>query len=177
MRHLPREPTETVEVARAGLVHDGTGGKEQQALKNGVVHRVVKPRGEAERRSKAYRRKHIAYLGNAVESEQALEVMLRKRHGHAHQHADTAEENEQKLHRSLVHDLEQEVAQADYRVKTGLCKHARYKQRYRRGSRTVGVRRERMERYDKGLCREAREQQREGYLHSAGAKHTRQECR
>ena len=176
MRHLLCKPAEAVEVARAGLMHDSTGGKEQQALEDGVVHCVVKTRGEAERRGKAYRREHIAYLGNAVEREQTLEVMLRKRHGHAHQHTHTAEEDEQELHRPLVHDLEQEIAQAYDRVKTGLCKHARNEQRHRRGSRAMGVRRERMERHDESLCREARKQQREGYLHSAGAEHARQEC-
>ena len=175
MRHLLCKPAEAVKVARAGLVHNSTRSKEQQALEDGVVHCVVKTRGEAERRGKAYRREHIAYLGNAVEREQTLEVMLRKRHGHAHQHTHTAEEDEQELHRPLVHDLEQEIAQADDRVKTGLCKHARNEQRHRRGSRAMGVRRERMERHDESLCREARKQQREGYLHSAGAKHARQE--
>ena len=101
--------------------------------------------------------------------------MLRKRHGHAHEHTDAAEEDEQELHRPLVHDLEQEVAQADYRVKAGLRKHSRYEQRYGCGSRAVGVRRKRMERHDESLGREACEQQREGYLHSAGAQHARQQ--
>ena len=175
MRHLLCKPAEAVKVACAGLVHDGTGGKEQQTLEDGVVHRVVKSCGEAERRGKANRREHVAYLGNTVEREQTLEVMLRKRHGHAHQHTHTAEEDEQELHRPLVHDLKQEIAQADDRVKAGLCKHARNEQRHRRGSRAMGVRRERMERHDESLCREARKQQREGYLHSAGAQHARQQ--
>ena len=142
----------------------GAGGKEQQTLEHGVVHGVEKSCGHSERGRQSRRREHIAYLGNAVEGKQTLEVMLRQRHGDADEHTDAADKHKQKLHCAKSHALEQEVGKTDDAVNTGLCEHAGDEHRDGGRSRAVRIRRQRMEGHDKGLGAEADKEQGKGKL-------------
>ena len=140
------------------------GGKEQQALEQGVVHCVVEAGGDAQGGAQAHSRQHIADLGDAVEGQQTLEVVLGQCHGHADEHAHAAEEHQHELNGSQAHALEQEVAETDDAVDAGLGQNAGDQHRDGGGSRAVGVRRQGVEGYDKGLGAKADEQQRKGKL-------------
>ena len=145
-------------------MQDGAGGEEQQALEHGVVHGVEQSGGHAERRGQADGGEHVADLGDTVERKQALEVMLRQRHGDADEHTDAADEHKQKLHCAKSHALEQEVGKTDDAVDTGLCEHAGDEHRDGGRSRAVRIRRQRMEGHDKGLGAEADKEQGKGKL-------------
>ena len=162
--HLLGQAAQLAQVRGAGLMENSAGGKEQQALEQGVVHGVVEAGGGAQRRGQAHRRQHVADLGDGVEGQQALEVMLGQGHGDAHEHAHRAQEHQPELHGAQVHGLEQEVGQTDDAVDAALGEHAGDQHRDGRGSRAVGVRRQGMEGHDEGLGAEADEQQREGQL-------------
>ena len=145
-------------------MENGAGGKEQQALKEGVVHGVVQARGHAQARGQTHRSEHIADLGDGVEGQQTLEVMLGQGHGDAHEHTHRAQEHQPELHGAQLHGLEQEVGQTDQAVNAGLGQHAGDEHRDAGRGRAVGVRRQGMEGHDEGLGGEADEQQGEGQL-------------
>ena len=145
-----------VQVRGAGLMEHGAGGQEQQALEEGVVDGVVKAGGDAQGGAKAHGGEHIAYLGYAVEGQQALEVVLGQRHGDADEHAQRADEHQQKLHGPHPHALEQEIGDADNAVDTGLGEHAGDNYGYGSRGGAVGVGGQGVERHDEGLGAEGR---------------------
>ena len=57
-------------------MQDCAGGKEQQALEEGVVHCMIETCGDAESGAQTHRSENIAYLGDGVEGQQALEIVL-----------------------------------------------------------------------------------------------------
>ena len=162
MRHLLGESAELSEVGGASLVQNRAGAEEQQALEERVVHGVVEAGGDAQRGGKAGGRQDIADLGDGVEGQQTLEVVLGQGHRHADEHADRAEEDQPELDRAEVHDAEEDVGQTDDTVETALRQNTGDQHRYRSRSRTVGIRRQRMERDDEGLGAEADEEHRIG---------------
>ena len=164
MGHFLRQAAQLAQVGGAGLMEDGAGGKEQQALEEGVVHGMVQSGRHAQGGAQANSGEHIADLGDAVEGQQALEVMLGQRHGNTDEHAERADKHQQKLHGAQVHGLEQEIGQPDDAVDTGLGQHAGDHHGDGSGSRAVGVRRQGVEGHDEGLGAEAHEQQGEGHL-------------
>ena len=153
-------------------MQDCARGEEQQALEEGVVHRVVETRGDAEGAGKTHSSQHIADLGDGVVGQQALKVMLGKGHRDADEHGDAADEHQHELHTPETHGLEQEIGKTHDAVDAGLREHAGDQHRNGRGGRAVGVRRQGVEGHDKGLGAEADVQKRKrelcGVVHRAG---------
>ena len=165
MGHLPRQAAELFEVGGAGSVEHGACGEEEQALEKRVVYGVVEAARYAERGAQAEAREDVAYLRDAVEGQQALEVVLVERHRHAHEHRDAAYEHEAGLHRRKPHAAEEEIADADDAVDAGLGEHAGDEHGDRAGRCAVGVRGYRVEGEHEALAAEAGEEQREGEDH------------
>ena len=162
MGHLLGQTAQLSEVGGARLMQNGTGTEEQQALEERVVHGVVETGRDAQCGSEAGSRQDIADLGDGVEGQQTLEVVLGQGHRHADKHADRAKEDQPELDRTEVHDAEEDVGQADDTVEAALGQNAGDQHRHRSRSRTVGIRRQRVERYDEGLGAEADEEHRVG---------------
>ena len=157
-------------------MQDGARAKEQQALEQGVVHGMVETGGNAQRRGKAGGGQHIADLGDGVEGQQALEIMLGKGHRDTDEHADGAKEDQPELDRAEVHGPEQDIGETKNAVKAALRQNTGDEHRDRSRSRAVGVGSQRMEGHDEGLGAEADEQQRVGH-HGGKVQVPRQEGR
>ncbi len=137
--HPLAQAAQLVQIGAAGGIEDGAGAQEQQALEQGVVHGVEQAARQAQRRAQAGGRDHIADLGDGVEGQQTLEIMLRQRHGNAHEHGHRADDGQQGLHRGGIHGAEDDVKQTDHAVDAGLVHHTGEHHGDGGGSHGVGI--------------------------------------
>ena len=174
--HFLGKAAQLVQVQASGGVLDRTGGEEQQALENGVVHGVEQTGGHAQSGAQADDGDHIPHLGDGVEGQQPLKVVLVEGHGDAHEHGDDTHPGDKVLHEGLVHVLVQAVAQTDDAVHAALGQNARDHQRDGGGGHGVGVGRQGVEGEEEGLGAKAHKEEGEGDENHRGGGRGQQGC-